>query len=53
MGIELMLKKRNFVTFKKDQSLISDDYENAFNMNDYYLVFMCYLKFITPLILII
>ena len=29
-----MLRKRNFDTFKKDQSLISDDYENALNINN-------------------
>ena len=33
-GIELMLRKRKIGTFKYDQSLISDDYENAFNMNE-------------------
>ena len=33
-GIELMLRKRHFVTFKKNKSLISDDYDNAFNMSD-------------------
>ena len=29
-----MLRKRNFDNFKKDQSWISDDYENEFNMKD-------------------
>ena len=42
-----MLRNRNFDILKKDQSLISDDYENAFNIeNTIFLIIKKNLQYI-------